>query len=249
MVRSQWSQYQAQNEAYFQPDETFEERFDELVGDIQEIGFPQLDLWYGVLNPAWANERHFLSVRNVLQRREMGIATLYGNAGDTAADVRASCRMAAGLGCGLLTGDCAALQREHDAVVGILKEFGMRLAVFNRLDKTPADAAARVRGGIPGLLGIAADTGAFAVAGYPAEKALAELTDVLMYVHLKDVKIGGISPHSCRYGQGIVNLPACARALEKIGYQGGISVADVSFNAGPEMDLKASLEMLKSWLR
>lgn len=249
MPRNQWSQYQADNEAYFRPEETFEERFDALVGDIQEIGFSSLDLWYGILNPSWASQRHLLSVKNVLQRREMKIAALAGNIGDTVNEVRLGCRMARELECHLLTGDCAALESDYAAIADTLKEFGVRLALLNRSDKNPAALAARVRGGVPGLIGVTVDTGAFALADYPADKALEELSEVLMYVHLKDVKSQGLLQQNCRYGLGMVDLPACVRVLEQIGYQGGISVVDESLSAGPEADLKASLEMLKSWLK
>lgn len=249
MGRAQWTQYQTENEAFFRPHETFQERFDALVGDIQEIGFDRIDLWYGTLNPAWARPEYMREVAAVLERREMKLASLAGNIGDTVAAVEASCAFADALGCRLLTGDCPALERDFDAVCGVLRARGTRLALLNRTDKTPDSLRARVHGGVPNLLGVCVDTGAFAVQGFAPESALSDLRDVLMYVHLKDVKNQGLLQQCCRFGQGLVNLPACVQALRAISYMGTISIVDESLSAGPEPDLRASLDMLRSWLQ
>ena len=82
---------------------------------------------------------------------------------------------------------------------------------------------------------------------YDAARAVAELADVLVHVHLKDVRtVGG--HETCRYGEGVVALEACVRELQRQGYTGGISIEHEPEHRGPNDDLRASLKLLQSWL-
>jgi hypothetical protein len=47
----------ATNEA-FRPLDTYEQRLDELLADIRELGFDAIDLWGAHLNPVWATDDH-----------------------------------------------------------------------------------------------------------------------------------------------------------------------------------------------
>jgi len=249
MERSQWSQYERANEAFFSPQDTFAERFESLVADIQTIGFPAVDVWMSHLNPQWATPAMVATARAILARREIAPQSLYGNIGDDLAQVEASCRTAKALGCTLLAGDCPALEKQFSQVVELLQQNGLRLAIVNRMEKTAFAMHARVGGGVPGVVGITLDTGALAACGYAPEKAIEELADIVLYVCLRDVRSHGLLQQPCRFGQGMVNLPQCIAALHRVQYFGGIAVSEPSLLTGPGADLKASLDMLKAWLK
>lgn len=249
MARGQWSLYESANEAFFKPEPTFAERFESLASDIQDIGFCAVDLWFGHLSPQWASPAMVESARSILARREISVQSLYGNIGDDIAQVEASCRMAKALGCALLTGDCPALERQFSQVVELLQQNGLKLALVNRMEKTAFALHARVGGGVPGVVGVTLDTGALAAVGYSPEKAIEELADILLYVCLRDVRSHGLLQQPCRFGQGMVNLPQCIAALHRVQYFGGIAVSEPSLMAGPEADLRASLDMLSAWLK
>ena len=61
-----WMQGDAATNQHFQPLATFEERFEEIVRDIQAMGFRAMDLWTAHLNPAWATPAHVDAARKVL---------------------------------------------------------------------------------------------------------------------------------------------------------------------------------------
>lgn len=78
-------------------------------------------------------------------------------------------------------------------------------------------------------------------------QAVSELSDVLVHVHLKDVRAVG-AHETCRYGEGVVPLEACVRELKRLGYTGGLSVEHEPESFDPSDDLRASLDLLKGWL-
>src|SRR5690606_4917973 len=99
---------------------------------------------------------------------------------------------------------------------------GLVLGVENHPETDPA--ALRARLGEPhDRIGVTIDTGWFATQGYDAARAIEELADVLLYVHLKDVRAAG-SHDTCRFGEGVVPLERCIEALRRIGYGGALCV-------------------------
>ena len=68
--------------------------------------------------------------------------------------------------------------------------------------------------------------------------------EYVFHVHLKDVRAPG-SHETCRYGQGIVPIRACVEALQKLGYQGAISVEHEPEDFDPTDDCKANLATLR----
>ena len=105
----------------------------------------------------------------------------------------------------------------------------------------------KVGDGGGGTIGVTVDTGWFGTQGYPADRAVEELQDVLFHVHLKDVHPG--SEHrTCRYGEGIVPLQSVVATLQRIGYDGAISVEHEPELFDPTQDIIASLALLRGWL-
>lgn len=245
-----WSQGDAATNAFFQPLETFPERFGALLDEVGALGVGAVDLWTGHLNPAWATPEHVAAAKRELARTGLSVASLAGGFGDTPAAFGASCRLAAELGAPVLGGSSSLLQDERDTLLGLLRDHGLRFGLENHPEKTPAEIRAKLgdRQNEHGeRLGVALDTGWFGTHGYDTAQAVVELADVLVHVHLKDVRAVG-AHETCRFGEGVVAPEACVRALQRAGYSGGISVEHEPETFDPTADLRASVAALKGWL-
>ena len=97
-------------------------------------------------------------------------------------------------------------------------------------------------------VGVCVDTGWFGAQGYDAPRAIEELGDRVLHVHLKDVLHEGEPHDTCRWGGGIVDIEGCVRALQRIGYTGAISVEHEPETYDPSDDVGAMREQLEGWL-
>ena len=70
----------------------------------------------------------------------------------------------------------------------------------------------------------------------------------MLHVHLKDVLAEGEPHETCRFGEGIVDERACVRALERIAYDGAISIEHEPETVDPSDDLRAMRAELEQWL-
>ena len=97
--------------------------------------------------------------------------------------------------------------------------------------------------------GATVDTGWWGTQGYDAARAIEELGPHVLHVHLKDV-LAVDEPHeTCRWGQGIVPVEECVRALRRSGYTGVIAVEHEPETFDPSDDLRAMRGQLEEWLR
>lgn len=242
-----WMQGDRATNAYFAPIETFAARFGDLLAEIQGLGFETLDLWLAHLNYSWATPEHLMIARSLLRDYGFSVASLAGWFGDTRAEFDAACRLAVGVHATLLGGNTALLQQDRASMAAILREYGLTFGIENHPEKTPRELLAKIGDGAGGVIGACVDTGWFGTHGYNASHAIQELSDDLVYVHLKDVTAPGAHA-SCRFGQGCVPVRACVTALKQIGYIGAISVEHEPDHGSPNQDVVASAYMLRSWL-
>jgi sugar phosphate isomerase/epimerase len=98
-----------------------------------------------------------------------------------------------------------------------------------------------------GRIGTAVDTGWYGTTGCDPVVAIERLAPHIMAVHLKDVRAAG-EHETCRFGQGIVPVEACVRALQRTGYTGPIAIEDEPEMYDPTPDIEADLQMLRGWL-
>src|ERR671922_236155 len=75
-----------------------------------------------------------------------------------------------------------------------------------------------------GAFGTTVDTGWWGTQGYDAAEAIEELRDHVLHVHLKDVRAVGEPHDTCPWGEGVVDVEACVRALQQIGYEGALVI-------------------------
>jgi len=230
------------NEA-FAPLETYAEKLDELLGSIRALGFDTVDVWGAHLSPDWATDAHVDAALDALRRNGLRVSTYATWIGPS--NVERSCELAQALGTTLIGGGFSG---EPAQLVPVLDRHGVTLAIENHPQRTPAEVLAQIEQG-EGTMGTTVDTGWWGTQGYDAARAIEELGEHVLHVHLKDV-LALDEPHeTCRWGEGIVPIEACIRALQGIGYTGAIAVEHEPETFDPSDDVRAMREQLEEWLR
>lgn len=242
-----WGQGDRAAQEHFRPIATFAGRFDALLAEIVGLGFTAIDLWTGHLNPVWATPEHLAAARELLAKHGLPVVSLAGWFGSTPEELEASCRIARALGCPVLGGSTSMLEKDRAGTVATLKAHGLVLGVENHPEKHPGELLAKIGDGGDGAVGACVDTGWFGTQGYDAARALEELRDVLVHVHLKDVLAAG-AHDTCGFGKGVVPIAACVAALRRIGYAGAISVEHEPEHSSPNDDAVASRRVLEGLL-
>ncbi len=242
-----WQQGDNATNQYFQPLETFPERFEDLLKDISILGFTTLDLWTAQLNWAWATHEHLHVASQLLRQYQMRVASIAGMFGSTREDLEAACRVARALNTDVLAGMGSIVLTERAEAVAILKRHGVRVGIENHAEKTPHEMLLKVGDDSDGTIGTTIDTGWYGVQGFDAVSAIEELYPYLVSVHLKDVRAPGVHETS-RYGQGYVNIEGCVATLKRLGYSGTYSIEHEPEFFDPTEDCKIMFSQLQTWL-
>lgn len=247
-VTEGWMQGDTATNDYFRPLETYQERFEQILRDIRAMGFDAMDIWLAHLHPEWATPDHIAIARDLLAKYALKVVSLAGYFGTTAEEFERSCKLAKALNVPVLGGGTQLRLTDRPRLVALLKEYGLKFGYENHPEKTPREILAAIGDGGEGTIGTAVDTGWFGTQSYDAVRALEELgVQHIFHVHLKDVLAAG-GHDTCRYGQGVVPIEGCVRALKKMGYTGAISIEHEPYLFDPTEDVKASLALLKGWL-
>jgi sugar phosphate isomerase/epimerase len=231
----------ATNEA-FAPLETYEQRLDDLLARVAALGFDTVDVWGGHLNPEWATDEHVAAARRVLARHGLAVATYATWLGRN--NAARSCELARGLGTDVIGGGFSG---DPEALAPALAERGVTLAIENHPERTPAEVLAKIERGGP-QFAATVDTGWWGTQGYDAAQAIRELGPHVRYVHLKDVRGVGEPHETCRWGEGVVDVEACVRALQEIGYAGGVAIEHEPETWDPSEDVRAMRAELLEWV-
>jgi L-ribulose-5-phosphate 3-epimerase len=230
------------NEA-FAPVETYEERFDALLRDVKALGFDTVDIWGAHLSPDWATDAHVDAALDALDRHGLRVSTYATWIGPS--NVEPACELARALGASIIGGGYSG---EPEALVPTLQKYEVLLGIENHPERTPQEVLAKIERG-DGAFGATVDTGWWGTQSYDASRAIEELAEHVLHVHLKDV-LALDEPHeTCRWGEGIVPIEACVRTLQRIGYQGAIAVEHEPETFDPSDEVRAMREQLESWLR
>lgn len=243
-----WGQGDRAANEYYQPLDTFPERFAELLQDVRAMGFAAIDLWTSHLSPAWATDDQLRIARDLLRQYDLAVTSLGGWFGSTPEEFEATCRIAAAIDCRILGGSTSMLTKDRDFVLASLEKYDLILGLENHAEKSPQEMLAKIGDGGGGRIGTTVDTGWYSTQGYNAARAIAVLGGHIVHVHLKDVLAPG-THDTCRYGRGVVPIEAYVRILEQIGYEGAISVEHEPEHFDPTEDCRANLAMLRGWLR
>jgi sugar phosphate isomerase/epimerase len=92
------------------------------------------------------------------------------------------------------------------------------------------------------------DTGWWATQGYDPVRAIEELGEHMRHVHLKDVLHEGEPHETCAWGEGIVDVEACVRALRRLGYSGAYTIEHEPEDHDPSEEIREMRERLEGWL-
>jgi sugar phosphate isomerase/epimerase len=95
--------------------------------------------------------------------------------------------------------------------------------------------------------GATVDTGWFGTQGYDAARAIEELGERVVHVHLKDVFEVG-QHRTSGYGHGVVPLERCVDALARNGYAGAISIEHEPDDHDPSDEIREARVLLEGWL-
>ena len=238
-----WGHGDRATQERFRPLETYEERLDELFALVRGLGFDTIDLWGAHLGAEWASEEHLAIAQELLRRHDLTVATYATWVGPS--NVERACELARALGTGLIG---AGFSGEPEELVPVLRDHGVRLAVENHPDeKTPADILRKIERG-DGWLGTTVDTGWWGTHGYDAAAAIDELGEHVLHVHLKDVREVGEPHETCPWGDGVVDIHACVRALRGFGYGGAYTVEHEPEDHDPSDEIRELRERLDGWL-
>jgi L-ribulose-5-phosphate 3-epimerase len=231
----------ATNEA-FAPLATYPEKLDELLGDVAALGFGAVDLWGAHLGADWATDEHVEIAVDALHRHGLTVTTYATWVGP--ANIERACELTVALGASIIG---AGFSGDPQALAPVLAKHGVRLGVENHPEKTPADVLAKIAAGGE-MFGATVDTGWWGTQGYDAARAIEELGEHVLHVHLKDV-LALDEPHeTCRWGEGIVPIEECVRVLQHMGYTGAVTVEHEPETFDPTDDVRAMREQLEGWL-
>jgi L-ribulose-5-phosphate 3-epimerase len=242
-----WMQGDRATNAYFQPRESFAERFEEILRDVRAMGFEAIDVWVAHLNWRWAGDEHVALARDLLARYDLPVASLAGGYGETREEFEAACKLARAIDTPILGGATPLLYTDRDFVVATLEAYDLKLAIENHPEKTAQEMLDKIGDGGRGRIGTTVDTGWYGTHGYDAARAIEELGEHVLHVHLKDVLAPG-GHETCRYGRGCVPIQGCVQVLKEMGYSGYYSVEHEPEDYDPMEDCTANLAMLRQWL-
>lgn len=242
-----WGQGDTATQAFYRPLKTFETRFGAMLDEIEALGFSALDLWGAHLHASWATDDHLRIAKELLDSKGLTVISLAAWT-DSAETLRGFCRVAQGVGAGIIAGGAPFLAEHRSDAVAILKDYSMKLGVENHPEKTPDDLLKQIGDGGDGTIGAAPDTGWWGTQGYSAPDALRELLPVSLTVHLKDVKAQG-AHETCRLGDGIVDVEGCVSVLKKHSYTGPIGIEHEPETFDPSEDVQESKARLEKWMK
>lgn len=240
-----WGQGDSATQAFYQPIDSFEDRFAAMLDEVRALGFSALDLWGAHLHASWATDEHLRIAKALLDVKRLTVISLAAWT-DSAATLRGFCKVAQGVGADIIAGGAPFLSTHRSEAVAILKDHGVRLAIENHPEKTPDELLRQIGDGADGSVGAAPDTGWWGTQGYSAADALRELLPVSLTVHLKDVKAQG-AHETCRLGDGIVDIAACVQVLKEYGYSGPIGIEHEPETFDPSEDVLESKARLERW--
>ncbi len=237
-----WGHGDRATNEWFAPLETYGARLDELLEGISALGFDAVDFWGAHLGTEWATDEHVALALASLGRHGLSLATYATWIGPS--NVERACELASALGTDTIGGGISGDPAE---IAPVLARSGIRLAIENHPERTPAEMLAKIeRGGA--TMATTVDTGWWATHGYDPTRAIEELGEHVAHVHLKDVRALGDPHETCPWGEGIVDVEACIRALERIGYTGVYVVEHEPERHDPSEECRAMRATLERWL-
>jgi predicted dehydrogenase/sugar phosphate isomerase/epimerase len=252
-----WGQGDKASNDWFAPLDTFEARFDAMLGEIKALGFTSIDLWCAHLHWRWATLQHVETAKALLGKHGLAVRSYPAWVMGGAADLQGACRLCVALDIPYFVGHCELFHADRAAAVAILREHGVGYAIENHPEKSSAELMARLGAGDEDVVGIALDTGWCGTAGWDALAALKDFGSRMFAIHLKDVKprraektgleFVDMGHETCRLGDGLVPIRAIVEHLRATGFRGSIGIEHEPETFDPCEDVRASRERVEQW--
>ena len=237
-----WGHGDAATQESFRPLDTYEQRLDEVLSRVRELGFDTVDVWGAHLGAEWASDEHLTIARELIDRHDLRVATYATWIAPS--NIERACELTRGLGARIIG---AGFSGEPEQLVPVLREHDVHLAVENHPEQTPDEILGKIERG-DGWLGATVDTGWWGTHGYDAARAIEELGDRVLHVHLKDVRRVGEPHDTCPWGEGVVDVRGCVAALQRIGYRGAYTVEHEPEDHDPSDEVRELRVRLEEWL-
>lgn len=150
-----WAECAAAVRDHFAPQDSYERRLDELLGEVQGAGFDAVEIWSGHPNPQWATDRQVTIARELLRVRGTQAVGFHGYLADSLESASRACEITARPGATPLTGGGGPfLDTNRATTVAVLRDYDVRLAIENHPEHaTPPDLLAKVGDGAGGRIG------------------------------------------------------------------------------------------------
>lgn len=253
-----WGQGDSSAQDHFRAPATFEERFNELLGEVKAAGFDAMDLWTAHLHFAWATEAQIAATRRMARETGIQLTSYAGGFGGTLEDFEKSCRLCEALEIPLFSGGSPLVRKDRPGMTKLLRQYGLRIAVENH-PQASVEAVVNMPGeGDEDVIGIALDTGWLVTQKVDVLEALRAAAPRLFHLHLKDVlppreeKTGlmfvDMGHETCTLGEGLVPVAECLSLLPELGFEGLISVEHEPETHNPLEDCTVSLQRVKEWM-
>jgi predicted dehydrogenase/sugar phosphate isomerase/epimerase len=252
-----WGQGDQASNEWFAPLETFEARFDALLGEIKALGFQSIDLWCAHLHWRWATPQHVETAKQLLGKHGLAVRSYPAWVMGGAADLHAACRLCVALDIPYFVGNCELFTTDRAAAVAILRVHGVGYAIENHPEKSSAEIRARLGTGDEDVVGVGLDTGWCGTGGWDALAAVMELGSRMFAIHLKDVKprraektgleFVDMGHETCRLGDGIVPIRAIVEHLRATNFRGAISIEHEPETHDPRAEVRESRERVEQW--
>ncbi len=244
--------------AYYQPEETFAERFDALIGKVKSLGFDAFDLYEPQLGAPWASQQQVEAAKEILHRHGVTVPSIIGGYGENLLEAERCCQFAQEFGATLFSGMSPLVHQEPDGFRKLLAEYGIVFAWENHPENSAAEHFEKVRDLDPEYFGLAIDTGWYSTQGVDAAAAIRENAERIRHVHLKDVlpktkeetpyQLKNMGHETCALGDGVTNIPAVIRVLKEIDYRGPLCIEHEPEEYDPSDECRVSLQRLKEWM-
>jgi sugar phosphate isomerase/epimerase len=130
--------------------------------DIRALGFEALELWVAHLNAAWATHEHLEIASELLARHGLRVVSLCGAFGETREEFERTCHVATAVAADVLGGRTELYHHNRSAVLSMLSERGLRLAIENHPERAPDQMLVQIGDRGDGFVGTTVDTGWYA---------------------------------------------------------------------------------------
>jgi sugar phosphate isomerase/epimerase len=220
------------------------ETIDVLLDRLAPARLDGLELWYPHVWPATLTPVLASEVRRRLAARGLVCCACAGGMGNPDEDLY-GCeelfQVAALLRAPLISAHVEAGAVPH--LGALCERYRVRLAFENGPERDGSQIANAVAGGGP-WVGVAIDTGNLAARGGDPVRAIRELGDAIVHVHMKDVPAAG-ADDCVALGTGIVDVAGVIEALQSCGYDGWLSIEVETGDRDPTDEIVASAETIR----